>query len=68
MKTLVQLIIFALLAPSICAQVPLNAEDSDPVKMGWMQGFPPPEKQNSICFGWQFLPVPRTAIQRMPYA
>ena len=73
MKTLVQFIMLALLAPSICAQVPLNAEDSDPVTMGWMQGFPPPENKiisasdgsffqfpalrYSVCHMREFLPT-----------
>jgi len=73
MKTLVQFIMLALLAPSICAQVPLNAEDSDPVEMGWMKGFPPPQSKiisasdgsffqfpalrYSVCHMRQFLPT-----------
>jgi CubicO group peptidase (beta-lactamase class C family) len=73
MKTLVQFIILALWAPIMYAQVPLNAEDSDPVEMGWMQGFPPPTSKiisasdgsffqfpalrYSVCHMREFLPT-----------
>lgn len=71
-----------LLASAAAAQVPppLSAADSDPIKMGWMQGSPPPpEKQvrhdnSSMWFfpmtRWSFSHfrelLPTTAIRRGP--
>ena len=75
------LAIAVLFASAASAQVaPLSAADSDPVKMGWMQGAPPPpEKQvrhdNSSMWvfpmtRWSFSHwrelVPTTAIRRGP--
>jgi CubicO group peptidase (beta-lactamase class C family) len=58
MKTIIQLILFILLAPSICAQVHLNAEDSDPIKIGWMQGFPPPKSKILSASNGSFFEFP----------
>lgn len=42
----------SLFTQSVMAQKYLNAADSDPVKMGWMQGFPPPkDKTLSVADG-----------------
>jgi CubicO group peptidase (beta-lactamase class C family) len=66
-------IILSLSLTEICAQHRLNADESDPQRMGWMQGFPPPEEKiisaadgsffsfpalrYSVCHMRQFMPT-----------
>lgn len=54
------------LAPN-AAEMPLSAKDSDPVKMGWMQGFPPsPDKVVRAADGSFFqFPALRYSVTKM---
>jgi len=61
----------------VFAQEPLTAEQSDPAKLGWMQGFPPPEDKiisaidgsffrfpalrYSVCHMRQFMPTTKVS-------
>lgn len=72
-KILILSIGISVFTPSLTAQTPLTAKESDPVKMGWMQGFPPPADKTvsavngsfftfpalrySVCHMRQFLPT-----------
>lgn len=72
MKFTIGLIIF-LLSLQLCAQSQTSAKDSDPKKMGWMQGFPPskdsivsaidgsffrfPAMRYSVCHMREFMPT-----------
>lgn len=47
-----------LMSLQISAQGQLNAEDSDPKKMGWMQGFPPPEDKIISAIDGSFFRFP----------
>lgn len=73
MKSLLNFLLVFSLSTTASAQQYLSAEDSDPNKMGWMQGFPPPEdkivsavdgsffqfpaSRYSVCHMRQFLPT-----------
>lgn len=73
MKTIIGLLLFFSLCFNINAQEPMTAEQSDPTKLGWMEGFPPPADKvisaidgsffrfpalrYSVCHTRQFLPT-----------
>lgn len=73
MKTLTRLLALIFICSGLNAQEPLTAEQSDPVKLGWMQGFPPaqdkivsaidgsffkfPALRYSVCHMRQFMPT-----------
>lgn len=47
-----------LLSASGLAQAPLSARESDPVRMGWMQGFPPPPERTLSAADGSFFKFP----------
>jgi CubicO group peptidase (beta-lactamase class C family) len=73
MKILVALLIALFSMTSVCAQNVLTAEESDPQRLGWMQGFPPekekilsaidgsffrfPALRYSVCHMREFMPT-----------
>lgn len=48
----------ALVLPAVAAETPLSAEDSDPGKLGWMQGFPPPADKRLRAADGSFFEFP----------
>jgi len=73
MKIITGLSLFLSLSVILMAQEPITAEQSDPTKLGWMKGFPPPENKvvsaidgsffrfpalrYSVCHMRQFMPT-----------
>ncbi|MDN5216627.1 serine hydrolase [Fulvivirgaceae bacterium BMA12] len=73
MKTIIGLVFLMFICVEINAQEALTAEQSDPAKLGWMQGFPPPKDKiisaidgsffrfpalrYSVCHMRQFMPT-----------
>ena len=73
MKRIISLLILVLFSHAVIGQDYLNAQESDPLKMGWMRGFPPPKDRiisavdgsffkfpalrYSVCHMRQFLPT-----------
>ena len=45
----------------------LSAKESDPIKMGWMQGFPPPEDKRLKMADGSFFKFPRFALECRAY-
>lgn len=58
MKTITGLGILVSLCYTMHAQEPLTAEQSDPAKLGWMQGFPPPEDKIISAIDGSFFSFP----------
>lgn len=58
MKTLTGLFLLLLLSFNINAQEDLTAEQSDPTKLGWMQGFPPPVEKVISAIDGSFFKFP----------
>ncbi|OYD25068.1 serine hydrolase domain-containing protein [Oceanimonas baumannii] len=52
------LLFAALTVPAIAAEKPLSAKDSDPDKLGWMQGFPPPPDKRLRAADGSFFEFP----------
>lgn len=52
------LLFAALTVPAIAAELPLSAKDSDPAKLGWMQGFPPPPDKRLRAADGSFFEFP----------
>ncbi|GAA4812929.1 serine hydrolase [Litoribaculum gwangyangense] len=58
-KLLYSFLLFsAVFSTDLIAQTPLNFNDSDPVKMGWMQGFPPPKDKIVSAIDGSFFKFP----------
>lgn len=73
MKTIFNLLLLLYLSSYVSAQTPLSAEQSNSIRMGWMQGFPPPAEKvisavdgsffrfpalrYSVCHMRQFMPT-----------
>lgn len=58
MKIYFELIVFGLLGFNLNAQQPLSAEASNPNKLGWMQGFPPPKDKIVSAIDGSFFQFP----------
>ncbi len=58
MKKSAIIILAGLMSLQCSAQSQLNAKDSDPKKLGWMQGFPPPEDKIISAIDGSFFRFP----------
>lgn len=57
-RKLIGLLLLLLLSIRLNAQEPLNAEQSDPNKLGWMKGFPPPKDKIISAIDGSFFRFP----------
>lgn len=58
MKTIIGLTLFLFLSFNLNAQEPMTAEQSDPAKLGWMNGFPPPRDKVISAIDGSFFKFP----------
>ena len=58
MKTTIGLSLIITTSLQLNAQEPLSADQSDPNKLGWMQGFPPPEDKIISAIDGSFFKFP----------
>lgn len=58
MKTIAIFLIMISIGAKMNAQEPLSAEESDPLKLGWMQGFPPPQDKIVSALDGSFFKFP----------
>ena len=58
MKSCIVFMIMAVMCHKLNAQEPLTAEQSDPVRIGWMAGFPPPQDKVISAMDGSFFSFP----------
>jgi CubicO group peptidase (beta-lactamase class C family) len=58
MKATMGLALLLSICVDLCAQEPMTAEQSDPARLGWMKGFPPPKDKTISAIDGSFFRFP----------